>query len=69
MHLTAKARRAHWCSGGDGWVCDACGDDNEEGLCMRTTGRVTRSDPMGKRVVCLCYVCIDRILHGVFVDQ
>ena len=69
MPLTVSQRREHWTCGYDGWVCDGCGDENEDELVMWTTGRKTRRDPNGERVVCLCSACADRIPHGVLVDQ
>lgn len=68
--LTVPQRRTHWGTGDDnGWVCDGCGCDQEEALCMWETGRVTRSDPKGEKVVCLCDRCEERHPHGTFVDQ
>ena len=71
--LGVQMRRTHWFmvekEKASGWVCDGCGEQNEEALVMWTTGRVLRSDPEGARVVCLCDVCSARIPHGRFVDQ
>ena len=69
MRLNVFRRRMHWENEEDGWVCDGCGCDNEELLCMWQTGRVTRSDPNGEKIVCLCCDCGERIPHGAFVDQ
>lgn len=68
MPLSVAERRAHWTQHA-GWVCDACGCEQEEGLCLWETGRRTRSDPRGERVVCLCCECRERVPHGVLADQ
>ena len=68
MPLTVLQRRAHWSEADTGWVCDGCGWDHEEALCLWETGRVTRSDPKGEKVVCLCDYCEERYPHGKFVD-
>lgn len=69
--LTVSERRRHWdrveTGEAQGWVCDACGDANEEALVLWETGRVTRHTR--RAVVCLCDVCEVRIPHGPFVDQ
>ena len=67
--MSVKERRKH-ADEEDGWICDLCGETNEECLVMVTTGRVTRSNPSGDgKVVCLCNVCHERTAHGRFVDQ
>ena len=73
--LTTLQRRAHWeaveAGRWKGWVCDRCGDTNEEGLVLWQTGRETRSVAAGGevKVVCLCFVCEEKTPHGPFVDQ
>ena len=67
--LSVAESRAHW-DGDDGWVCDTCGDCNEETLVMYSTGRVTRATiATGDKIVCLCDVCAARIPHGRMWDQ
>jgi hypothetical protein len=66
QYLNVAQRRVY---GEDYWVCESCGDTHEEGLVMWATGRSTRSDPHGTRVICLCHYCEERIPHGKFVDQ
>ena len=70
MPLNVKERRAFWKeregeSESLGWVCDRCGEDNEEGLVMWDNGRNTRS---GSKTICLCDVCEEKTPHGPMVD-
>lgn len=69
MPLSVAERREHWRTESVGWVCDGCGQECEEALCLWETGRPTRSDPAGEKVVCLCDVCESVVPHGRFVDQ
>ena len=47
------------------WVCERCGQTSEEGLCIVTTGRCTRSDPHGERELFMCGGCLEGgRLHG-----
>jgi len=66
--LSVANRRRHWGVWGAGWVCDRCGSLMEDGMCMWATGRPTRSDPEGGKVVVYCHWCEDRQKHGCFVD-
>ena len=45
------------------WICEMCGDADEEGLVVYDADRITRNYPDG-RCVCLCPTCADRIPHG-----
>ena len=65
--LSVQQRRA--LGEDDGWVCDSCGDTWEECLVTWATGRCTRSDPNGDKVVILCDLCAEKVPHGQFVDQ
>ena len=70
---TVRERRNMWRENADenvnGWVCESCGDLNEEYLVIYATGRVTRSDPSGMNSKCLCCDCADRIPQGVIVND
>ena len=55
--LGVKARRAYLDMNDEHWACERSGQTTEDGLAMYTTGRRTRSDPQGKRIVCLCGDC------------
>ena len=43
----------------DVWVCERCGQTSEDGLCVVTTGRCTRSDPHGQRELYMCSSCFE----------
>lgn len=45
------------------WICECCGEDWEEALCVYEVSRFTRRFP-NSRAVCLCSPCADRIPHG-----
>lgn len=70
MPMNVTQRRDHWDAveryERDGWVCERCGEENEEALVLWHTGRTTRA---GSRVVCLCNVCEAKTVHGAMVDQ
>jgi len=70
MPLTVRERRAHWKAVEEdkdtGWVCDRCGEDDEERLVLWDNGRMTRN---GSKTVCLCDKCEAVTGHGRFIDQ
>ena len=45
------------------WVCECCGEDCEEAVCVYEVTRVTRRFP-DPRGVFLCEPCAHRIPHG-----
>ena len=45
------------------WICECCGEDWEETLCVYEVMRVTRHSPDSRGVI-LCVSCADRIPHG-----
>ena len=45
------------------WICECCGEDWEEALCVYEVLRVTRRVP-DPRATCLCAPCATRIPHG-----
>lgn len=45
------------------WICECCGEDWEEELCVYEVLRVTRRVPY-PRAACLCASCADRVPHG-----
>ena len=53
----------------DTWVCERCGELNEEGLVAWEMVRVTRRLPEGIRCVILCDRCEVITPHGVLIDQ
>lgn len=64
-YLSVQQRRAAWAANDAaddnvaGWVCERCGDDCEEGLCVYSIDRATRARSEGV-VACLCEPCADR---------
>lgn len=54
--------------GSDVWICECCGENSEEELCVYEVERVTRQFPY-IRVVCLCIECADRVPHGIVVSS
>ena len=52
----------------DRWICDSCGESNEEKLVVYHVQRVTRMYPCD-REMCLCADCADRIPHGRVVSS
>lgn len=50
------------------WICECCGEDCEEALCVYEVVRITRQFPY-TRGVCLCSQCADRIPHGRVVSS
>lgn len=61
-HLTVKERRALRDKDDDeAWFCDACGCQDEDGMCEFEVERVTRQCPSGVRGVMLCYDCASRV--------
>jgi len=45
------------------WICECCGEEWEEALCVYEVLRVTRRLP-DPRAACLCSSCAVRIPHG-----
>ena len=63
--MSVKKRRTIFADAKDDddefWVCETCGEQNEECLAVYETTRVTRLCPDGSRVVMLCSVCVEKV--------
>ena len=58
--MSVHKRRTILAEDDEFWVCETCGEQNEEGLTVYETTRVTRLCPDGSRVVMLCLVCAEK---------
>ena len=58
--LSVKQRRAILAKDDEFWVCDTCGEQNEDGLAVYEMIRVTRLCPDGSRTVILCSDCAEK---------
>lgn len=51
----------------DVWICECCGEDDEEQLAVYEIVRLTRAYHF--REACLCVACASRIPHGVVISD
>lgn len=58
--ISVNKQRSMFANDEEFWVCETCGEQNEEGLAVYETTRVTRLYPDGSRVVMLCSVCVEK---------
>ena len=58
--LSVTERRKLLADEGAEWVCERCGDQNEEGVAVFEVKQATRMCPEGRRVVILCGSCAEK---------
>lgn len=73
IRLRVQARRRAFAmadsNNEDIWLCESCGETEEEGLVVYEIVRVTRAVPDGSREACLCASCESRVPHGVVISD